>query len=320
LSQRSRRRDVSPGEADLRVRAAWMYHIEGLTQEDIAARIGVSRVRVLRMLADCREDGTVQVRINARDTNCIALGRALEEKYAIAHAIVVPQPAEAAKVTDAIGAAIGDYLNTTLLDGMTVGLGWGQTLRSSLKHIASRKLENMTVVSLLGALTRASAYSPSEFAWRFADLFGADCFFLAAPVIAPDQMTRDLLFRHAGIEEVMTRAMRLDLAIVSVGDLTPDSTVFRYALLPEADLQSLIEAGAIGDLLCNFLDEHGRIVEHDINHRVIAVAPETLRRVPHLVLASGGWRKLRIMYAAIRLLAPRVVITDEATAAGLIAL
>lgn len=270
------------------------------------------------MLAECREDGTVQFRINARASNCVALARQLEEKYGIAHAVVVPRPSEDGNVTEAIAAAIGDYLNNHLHDGMTLGLGWGQTLRASLKHIASRKLPAMTVVSLLGALTRASAFSPSEFAWRFADLFDADCYFLAAPVIAPDTMTRDLLFRHAGIEEVMARAMRLDMAIVSIGDLTPDSTLFRYAMVPEVDLQSLIEAGAIGDLLCNFLDDQGALVDHPINQRVISVSADTLRRVPHLVLASGGGRKLRIMHAAIGLLTPRVVITDETTAEGLI--
>ncbi|HEX7390263.1 MAG TPA: sugar-binding transcriptional regulator [Acidiphilium sp.] len=319
-SRRPRRRDHGGGEADQRVRAAWMYYIEGLTQEEIAERLGLSRVRVLRMLAECREDGTVQFRINARTANCIALGQTLEARYGIAHAIVVPAPVAEAGVTEAIGAALGDYLNTVLCDGMTVGLGWGQTLRASLKHVVSRKFDGMTVVSLLGALTRASAFSPSEFAWRFADLLDADCYFLAAPVIAPDPMTRDLLFRHAGIEEVMARAARLDLAIVSVGDLTPESTLFRYAMLPEVDLQSLIAAGAVGDLLCNFLDENGVPVDHEINRRVIAASPETMRRVPHLVLASGGWRKLKVMYAAIRLLAPRVLITDEATAEGLAAL
>lgn len=316
-NRRPRRRDQSAGEADLRVRAAWMYYIEGLTQEEVAERLGLSRVRVLRMLADCRADGTVQVRINARATNCVALGRAIEEKYGVGHAIVVPCPADGANITEAIGAAIGDYLDGALRDGMTVGLGWGQTLSASLKHIASRKLPGMTVVSLIGALTRAKAFSPSEFAWRFADLFDADCYFLAAPVIAPDAMTRDLLFRHPSIEEVMARARRLDLALVSVGDLTPDSTLFRYAMLPEIDLQSLIRAGAVGDLLCNFLDTDGKLVDHEINRRIIANTPEALRRTPHLVLAAGGWLKLRIMHAAIRLLAPRVVITDETTAEGL---
>lgn len=319
-ANRLRRPPRVRGETDLRVRAAWMYYIEGLTQEKVAEHLGLSRLRVLRMLAAARDEGVVQIRINARDAHGVSLGRALEKKFDIACTIVVPHPADAANLTDVIGVAIGDYLNNTVQDGMTIGLGWGRTLRASLKHIISRPLRNMTVVSLLGALTRASAFSPSEFAWRFADLFDADCYSFAAPVIAPDEMTRDLLFRHAGIEEVMARAKRLDIAIVSVGDLTPESTIARLNLVEEADLQSLVAAGAVGDVLCNFLDADGNLVDHEVNRRVIAVGPELLRRIPNLVLASGGWRKLHILNAAIRLLSPRVLITDEHSAEELIAL
>jgi DNA-binding transcriptional regulator LsrR (DeoR family) len=103
------------------------------------------------------------------------------------------------------------------LDGMTVWLGWGQTLRASLKHIAGRRLENMTVVSLLGALTRASGVNPAEFAWRFADLVGAQSFLLTAPVCLDDEMTRDSLRRHPGIAEVFDHAATLDIALLSVG-------------------------------------------------------------------------------------------------------
>ncbi|MGH7070128.1 MAG: sugar-binding domain-containing protein, partial [Acetobacteraceae bacterium] len=135
-----------------------------------------------------------------------------------------------------------------------------------------------------------------------------------------DAITRNLILQHAGLQEVMARAMRVDTAVVSVGDLTPESTVARFNLLPELDLNGLVAAGAVGDLLCHFLDAQGNLVDHEINRRVIAVAPDVLRRVPNLVLASGGWRKIKVMYAAIRLLSPRVLITDEATAEGLVEL
>ena len=55
----------------------------------------------------------------------------------------------------------------------------------SLPQISRRSLENMTVVSLLGGLTRADSFNPSKFAWRFADRPGADCFIMAVPVYAP---------------------------------------------------------------------------------------------------------------------------------------
>ena len=78
---------------------------------------------------------------------------------------------------------------------------------------------------MLGGLTRVSEINPSEFAWRVADRLSAECYMLAGPVYAPDPRTREALIGHSGIAEVFTRARTLDMAVVSVGDLTPHSVL-----------------------------------------------------------------------------------------------
>ena len=47
-------------------RIAWYYHIMGMTQQQIADRFGLTRVHVNKSLANCRESGVVQVRINSK--------------------------------------------------------------------------------------------------------------------------------------------------------------------------------------------------------------------------------------------------------------
>jgi DNA-binding transcriptional regulator LsrR (DeoR family) len=314
-----KRSDPTINDPDLKTRIAWMYYVEGMTQEAIAERLEINRLRILKILAQCREDGTVQIRINSKATDCVRLARELEETFGLSRAIVVPRPFDEEKLSEVIGVATGTYLSEVLTDGMSIGLGWGETLQRSLKAVSLRPLRSCSVVSLLGALTKASAHNPSEFAWRFAELLGADCYFLAGPVYAPDEATRDGLFRHAGIEEVIERAHRLDIAVVSVGDLSSQTTIARYNLLPEADLATLADAGAVGDVLCHFINERGEVVDHSVNRRVVAVHPGTIRGTPKLVLASGGWRKVKVTMAAIRLLRPSVLITDESAAEEIIA-
>jgi DNA-binding transcriptional regulator LsrR (DeoR family) len=314
-----KRPDLTTNDPDLKARIAWMYYVEGMTQEAIADRLGIKRLRILKILAQCREDGTVQIRVNSKASECVRLARELEKIFDLTRAVVVPRPYEEEKLPEAIGVATGNYLSEVLTDGMTIGLGWGETLSRSLKAVTPRSLRSCTVVSLLGALTKASAHNPSEFAWRFADLFGAECYFLAGPVYAPDEATRDGLFRHVGIGEVVERARRLDIAVVSVGDLSPQATIARYNLLSEADLTALADAGAVGDVLCHFINERGEVVDHPVNRRVVAVHPSMIQGTPKLVLASGGWRKVKATMAAIRLLKPSVFITDESAAEEIIA-
>ena len=66
-SSRSTSRATSDSGSDLRllVRAATMYHLEGLTQAEIAARLGVSRPTAGRLVARARAQGLVQVTVSA---------------------------------------------------------------------------------------------------------------------------------------------------------------------------------------------------------------------------------------------------------------
>ena len=301
-------------ETDIRTRAAWLYYMEGMTQDAVAQVLGMTRARVLRMLASCREDGTVQITVTSPLTRCVTLERRLEKRYGMERAIVIPRPHGDNDPSPLIGAATGSYLSTILTDGMTVGLGWGRTLSTSLASLPQRQFNKLTVVSLLGGLTRASVFNPSEFAWRFADRLGAECFMMAAPVYAPDARTREALVNHSGMEDVFNHAGRLDVALISVGDMSPNSTLVRYNLLSTEEMGSLARAGAVGDLLCRFINADGQLLDHPLNDRVISADPAMLRRSRRIVLASGGWEKATAVLAAIRMLKPEVLITDELVA------
>ena len=306
-------------DQDLKTRIAWLYHMEDMTQEAIAERLGITRIRVVKLLAHCRRDGTVQVRVTGKLSDCMALERDLEARFPIGEAIVIPTPDDESKTSSLIGMRLGALVDTMLHDSMTVSMGWGETLRASLGAMTSRSLKDFSVVSLLGGLTRASGLNPSEMAWRFADLFGGDCYMLAAPVYAPDESTRAALFAHKGLSEVMQRARAADLSIVSVGDFSPTSTIFRYRMLEPSDLEALSKAGAVCDVLCHFLDRDGRLVDHPANRRVMAMNPAELVHAPRLVLASGGKHKVEGMLAMLKTVKPSWLITDHNTARGMLA-
>ena len=70
-------RDEPAPSSDLGVRAAWLYHIEGLTQEQIARAMKISRAKVIRLLAAARDSGVVRIRIDAKAGEQVALERRL---------------------------------------------------------------------------------------------------------------------------------------------------------------------------------------------------------------------------------------------------
>lgn len=303
---------------DLGVRAAWLYYVEGLTQAEIARVLKLSRAKVIRLLAAARESGVVRIRIDARGSGQLALERRLMREFGLAEAIVAPAPASQAAVAAVVGQAAGAYLADQARDGMSIGIGWGSTLHASLKAIGERPLERLSVISLLGGMTHSRTINPSAVARRLADAFGAECYQLTAPLFVAGETTRNALWKEPGLHELRERARRVDLAIVSVGDVREDATLFREGLLPRSTVRSLAAAGAVGDVLCHFVDANGRVVDHPVNQRVVAVGLDDLRRVPRIVLAAGGRRKAQAIRAALLATGSRVLITDESGARAML--
>src|SRR5438045_9342719 len=88
--------DVSP--ADLQVRAAWLYYVEGLTQLQISRVMDTSRAKVIRLLAGARDSGIVRIRIEGKGSDQIPLERALVDRYRLHEALVVPAAASDAAI------------------------------------------------------------------------------------------------------------------------------------------------------------------------------------------------------------------------------
>lgn len=298
----------------LRARAVWLYHVEGLTQNDIATQLGVNRVMVVRLLADARRRNEVRVTISAPLTELMQVERELEIRHGIGRVIVAPFSDPDGDPVKVIAAAAGAFISAEMKGGMTVGVGWGRTLYNTLPFISGETLEDFRVVSLLGGIAAARRFNPAEFAWQFAELFQGEGFLIPAPAVVDSPDTKHALLERCGLSAIFEMADKLDMALLSVGGITTLTTSYRTGYLSEADRRSLIEAGAVGDVLYNFIDAEGNLVDHPVNSRVISANLARLRRTPERVLISGGKDKLVALKAAIQTLAPTVFVTDEYSA------
>lgn len=294
-------------------RVAWYYYEGNLTQQQIADRLGLTRLRVNRMLAQARADGSVQVQLRLPLAGCVALEAALESRYGLDEAAVVPDMPDYADRQRVVGEAAGLMLDRLLQDGQAVGVGWGRTLRASLHRVTPRAYAASWVVSLMGGLTRGSGTNTFEVSTRLAETLGAECWYLAAPIYCPSEASRDALLTHSGLSAVLKRAREVTLALVSCGDFSEHSLLAATPSVAE-HVPTLLAAGAVGDILGTFLDADGAPVEHVLNRRVMALAPTELERVPVSILASGGLNKAAVIRAILGAGYVRRLVTDEAVA------
>ena len=309
--------DLLSTDEQRRTRIAWLYYVEGLTQAEIADRLGVSRVKVVRDLQIGRQSGLVQIQINGRLAPCVALERRLERRFGLKEAVVVPTAHDPSHLPATLGVALGSWLSDRLRPGQTLGVGWGRTLHWSVRALRRRDLPGLTVVALLGGIGRGSEINMYETASRVAETLGAQCYYLAAPAFASSAAMRDMLLAQAGLREVLERAREADIAVVSVGTLDSTATNRRIGLLSDEESAELAALGTVGDLLCTFLDADGRPVPHPLNDCSVGLPVTDLRQIPAAVLVSGGPEKEAVIRAALTGGYANHLITDERTAAAL---
>ncbi len=301
----------------LRARVAWYYFMGGMTQQEIANRLGLTRVRVNRIVGQVRADGSVRIEVRLPLAGCVALEERLRERYALVDVRVVPTVANDADLQRVIGEAAASILEPLLTPGVGVAVGWGRTLRAAVARIAPRRLEGSWVVSLMGGLARGSGTNTFEVSTALAQAIGAECFYFTAPIYCPSSESKATLLTHYGVAETMRRAKSCDVALITCGDLSTRSLLGATQAVREQS-EGLRAAGALGDLLGVYCNAQGEPVDHPLNARVMALPPDDLRRVPVSIMAAGGPHKAPVLKGLLGAGYVNRLATDEATAEALL--
>ena len=303
----------------LRVRAAWLYHNHGLTQKDVAERLGVSRTTVIRLLDEARRRNEVLIWIDEGERTCVDLAARLEDVFGLDEALVVPEAPSMDQTNTAVGLALGKFLSEAIPNEVTIGVGWGRTLTASLAGFRPGRHHGVKVLSLMGGATEAHFTNPVEFSWRLASQLDAECFLFPAPVIVDSAETKRRLIEFCGLGKLIALADSLDIAVLSVGDIGPEGTSLAKHLMPVDVLGEVVRKGAVADVMCHFLDATGASVPHPVVDCVMSVGIERVTRAKHKVIACGGvWRAIALR-AALRRIGCNTLVTDEGAARALLA-
>ncbi len=297
-------------------RVAWSYHVEGLTQGAVAEKLGVTRLRINKALAEARRLGMVRISINSDFAPCIELEEELKQRFGLREASIAPSPSDPANVQTIVGTALGHMLNGLLADPQTrlFGMSWGNTLNLATRFMEPMNRPDLEIVSTMGGLSQGSDLNTFEITTRLADLCNARHSYFTAPLYAGTAESRDTMMALDVIAAILRKIRRVDALAMAAGDLSDRSLLIRHGLPAEVSPADLRAAGAVGDLQGYFLDAGGRPVRHSINERVIGIGLDDLRPIPNVVLAAGGAHKVAIIRAALLTGVVDSFVSDEETA------
>ncbi len=309
-------------EEELQARAAWLYHVEGLTQNAIAEHLGVTRLRVNRAVQDAMKNGIVKISIFSQYTSCFELEKEIKEKFNLRHVAITPSPVEDSDAIKIVGTELGRYLGTLLRDKSTklFGIGWGKTLNHAVRTILPSQRKDLEIVSILGGLPRGSDFNSFGVSTRLAESFSAECTYLTLPLYSNSKSSREIILAQSVFKEVFNKIRKADGVVAGVGDMTKQSLLISDGLPADLDVVELAKAGAVGDVLGYFLNAEGQILDHPINDRVLGLNLFEFIEIKNRILAAGGRYKKKIILAALRSGIFDTLITDQAAAEGVLQL
>lgn len=304
---------------DQAARAGWLYYVAGDTQDEIAAKLGVSRQSAQRLVSLAVSEGLVKVRIEHPIARCLDLGRALKERFGLAFCEVAPSDPGAGGgvlgVAEATAAEMERWLRREA--PLVMGVGTGRTLRAAVEQLPRIECPRHKVVSLTGNIAPDGAAAYFNVIFTLADRVAAPAFPMPLPVIAASVEERDALHALPMIRRTLDLAEEAEATFVGIGEMDDAAPLVVDGFISPAELAAMRRAGAAGEICGWAFDREGAPLEKLTNLRV-ASARIPSREGSLVIGAAKGPRKRGAIHAALLGRLINGLITDEETAEALL--
>lgn len=312
-------RDSDPSPQDEAARAGWLSYVGGLTQDQIAAELGISRQRAQRLVSRARDEGLIHVRLHHRIGACLDLETALKDRFGLQRARVMPSLGPGADPVRAIAPAAAAELERFLgMDRpLTIALGTGRALRGMVDAMEAMDAPRHRLVSLIGNIAPDGSASFFDVVMRLADKVQAPHYPMPVPVISPTPEENAAFHALGPIRKVVELAQTADVVFVGVGQMSDDAPLLKDGFVTRAELDEMQAAGATGEVAGWVFDSDGNYLDVGTNRRTggVRVAPGLDR--PAIGIAAGA-SKVPAIRAALKSRIINGLVTDEPTAAALL--
>jgi len=308
---------------ELLAEVASLYYENNLTQAEIARRIAVSRSTISRLLQEARESGVVEINIHHPWKTAPELERDFGARFHLRQArVLVGRGRPYEEILRGLGVLAARYLESILVEGMIFGISWGTAVYSTVRALRPERRLPITVVQMIGAVGKGNPQIDGlDLAHWLASVYGGECRHLHAPLIVEDTQVREMLLQEPSIRETLSLARQANVALVGIGAVVPEvSSLLRAGYLDRAALARLQALGVVGDVCARHYDVHGRVMDIELNRRIVGIELEDLHGIGQIIGVAGGAAKAETILGALRGGHVNVLVTDDAAARKVLAL
>lgn len=298
-------RDVSA------IDAAKLYYLGEMSQAEVAAKLGVSRPTVSKLLTHARESGFVTISLHDPREQASELIGKLKQAFGLQEVHVVRPPGDDMLLKE-LGRAGAQLLERLVGDDASLGVSWGETMAAVADHLRPQPRVGVQVVQLKGGHSHSERSTKDiETLSGFANAFDAKMRLLPLPVIFDSTEAKEWVVQDRHIAHMLELGATVDIAAFTVGSATRESLALNLGYLTPGETNTLLER-AVGDVCSRFFASDGSPACPSIDARTVGITLEDLAARPVRVLIAGGAAKADAIRTALTMnLATHLVIDHE---------
>jgi DNA-binding transcriptional regulator LsrR (DeoR family) len=296
------------------------YYIDNVTQQEIADKLNISRIKVIRYINYAKENGLIEVKLNIPLKDTFELESRVEAAYNLRECRIVHSFSNENEIYKYAGIELADLLKRLLKKDMYVGVSWSQSFRNVIEYTNPVKKMPLNVVPIIGGLELDGTITNSNtIAHIFTEKAGGVNYTINIPAVFDSMEAKDIIENEWHTKKIKELADKIELVITGVGDMSISGTIFKsgYFKLAERNYLDSLKIAAIINL--NFIDAKGEEVKTDIDKRIIKIFTlERFKKLDNVIGIAFGENKVNPIKAALNGKILKYLITDEDTAKKLL--
>ncbi|MDA9659501.1 hypothetical protein N9T69_01025 [Alphaproteobacteria bacterium] len=300
-------------EIFLSKKSAWLYYVARLNQNEIAKKIGLSKMRVHRLIAYAEKNGFVKTFVEGGFDQTFKYENALKDKYQLKICEVIPNEDQNSDPAEMLGAAGARFIMNQINENniSEFGIGTGSTISTIAKWLPKIN-KKIDFITLNGSLTSHNSIQTETGINQISYKTNGECYNVGMPLMLVSVEQKKVVENISFIKEIMEKAANTKVKILGVGGLFDSSQIVRSKIFSAKSIEKLKKAGALGDVAGNFFNKNGELITIKETQKIFSVNIDSFKKST-TVLVAGGNEKTAQIRSVLKSGLFKGLITDEET-------
>lgn len=305
------------------LKAAYLYYLKGVNQNEIADILNVSVPTVSRLIKKAIKEKIVEFVITDPYLACIELEHNLKTAFGLKDVVIAPVPnltetgnpgqdnADNRRKLVALEGA--RYIQRIIKADDILGISWGKTMYHLIHYLNPCQKIDAAFVTMHGSVSSIeSEQDVRTLVSRMAMAFGGRNYSLLMEGLMSNAGLLNSIKSERNVRKIFEIYDNLTISLCGIGSFYPTvtSALSKSEYLTSAEMEKLKKQGVAGDIILRFFDLEGQECDTDLQERTLAIDFKTFKKIKTKITVAAGEIKAHTIFAALKGQLIDVLITD----------